>query len=131
MTTSPLEAQNMPFLGDFVEILGDNSMSIDQTTGNAQVVLPDFNTGGRATGTGPTRKAQLMLSAKNLTGSAEVFINNTHVGDITATPGAVFSTQVISVPGNILNDGNNDIVLKKVTDPFVLKNVVCFFHQST
>jgi hypothetical protein len=102
-----------------------------QLTGNAQIALPDFNTGGRATGTGPHRKAQLMLSARNLTGSAAVLINNTFVGSITATPGAVFSTQMISVPGDLLNSGNNDIILKEVTDPFELKNVVCFFHQST
>jgi hypothetical protein len=55
MMISTLEVQTMPFLGDFVEILGDNSMSIPQLTGNAQLALPDFNTGGRATGTGPHR----------------------------------------------------------------------------
>jgi hypothetical protein len=121
-----LEVQNMTVLCDFTEIRGDNPMSIPQTTGAAQVVLPDFNTGGRESG----QKAMLMLSARNLAGSASVLINNVVVGTITATPGAVFSTQLISVSGNQLKDGNNEIVLRNVTDPFELKNVVCFFHQS-
>jgi hypothetical protein len=68
-----------------------------------KVALPGFNTGGREPGTGPGREALLMLSTRNLTGSTAVHINNVHVGMITATPpGAVFTTQLISVPGEQL-----------------------------
>jgi hypothetical protein len=130
MIASTLEVHNMTVLCDYTEIIGDNPRSIPQTTGSAQVALPDFNTGGREAGTGPSRNALLILSARNLTGSAAVFINNVNVGSISATPGTAFSMQSISVTGNQLKDGNNEIVLRNVTDPFELKNVVCFFHQS-
>jgi hypothetical protein len=121
----------MPVLCDYIEIIGDTPQSIPPTTGGAQVVLPNFNTGGREAGTGRSRSALLILSARNLTGSAQVFINDVHVGNITATSGAVFSMQLISVQGSQLNDGDNGIVLRNVSDAFELKNVVCFFHQSS
>jgi len=118
----------MPVLCDFIQIVTDAGQYIPETAAGAEVPLPDFNTGGRLAG--PT--ALLMYSAKNMTGTAEVFINGNNVGTITETPaGGVFSTQLIGVRGNQLNDGNNEIVLRNVTDGFTIKDVNLFFHQSS
>jgi len=116
----------MPVLCDFIQIVGDASQAIPQTAAGAEVPLPDFNTGGREAGS----TALLVYSARNLAGSAQVFINNHNVGTITATSGTVSSTQLIAVSGNQLNNGNNEIVLRNVTDPFTIKDLICFFHQS-
>ena len=116
----------MPVLCDFIQIVGDGGQNIPQTMGGAQVPLPDFDTGGREAGA----TALLVYSAQNLAGSAQVFINGNNVGTITATSGTIFSTQLIAVNGNELKSGVNQIVLKNVTDPFTIKDVICFFHQS-
>jgi hypothetical protein len=58
-------------------------------------------------------------------------INGQDVGTITATPGTVFSTQMIALLADRLNAGDNKIALTDVSDTFELKNVVCFFHQSS
>ncbi len=88
--------------------------------------LPKFNTGGRKADT----TALLIYSATNLAGSARVFINRDHVGTITATSGNTFSTQLIAVRGNQLNDGDNEITLGNVTDLFTIKDLICFFIRS-
>jgi len=112
---------------DFIQIIGDAGQDIDKTLGDTQEVLPDFNTGGREA----NFTALLFYSAKNLMGTAQVFINGNNVGTITATPaGGVYSTQSIAVRGIELKDGQNEIVLKNVTDPFKIKDVHLFFHQS-
>ena len=116
----------MPVVSDFIQIIGDSGQAISQTAAGAEVPLPDFNTSGRE----GNLTALLVYSAKNLAGSAQVFINNHNVGTITATSGAVFSTQLIAVSGSQLNNGNNEIVLRNVTDPFTIKDLVCLFHQS-
>jgi hypothetical protein len=116
----------MTIVCDFVQIVGDAGQLIPATAPGAEVPLPGFGTGGRHAG----HTALLVYSARNLTGSAQVFINDNHVGDITATSGAVFSTQLIAVSGTQLNNGANDIVLRNVADPFTIKDVMCFFHQD-
>jgi hypothetical protein len=122
----------MPVLCDYTQIIGDAAQVIPQTTGSAEVPLPDFNTDGRnANGPAPSRNGLLMLSARNLAGSARVLINGQDVGTITATPGTVFSTQMIALLADRLNAGDNKIALTDVSDTFELKNVVCFFHQSS
>jgi hypothetical protein len=74
----------------------------------------------------------LVYSAKDLGGTAQVFINGNNVGTITQTSaGGVLSTQLIGVKGSELNNGNNEIVLKNVTDPFMIKDVNLSFHQSS
>jgi hypothetical protein len=118
----------MAILCDFIQVLGDGGQAIPATVGNAEVPLPDFDTTAREGG----QTALLMYSAKNLAGTAEVFINGNNVGTITATPAeGVFSTQLIGVRGNQLNNGKNEIVLKNVTDQFTIKDVNLFFHQSS
>jgi hypothetical protein len=59
-----------------------------------------------------------------------VLINNHLVVGITPTSGSTFSTQLIAVSSSQLNDGNNEIVLRSVTDPFEIKDLICFFHQT-
>lgn len=117
----------MPVVCDFQQIIGDTAQAIPATGPGAQVPLPSFDTGGRESG----GTAFLILTARNLTGSAEVLINNSSVGTIAATSGSFWSTQLIHVNGSQLNNGNNTIVLTNVTDAFDLKTVMCFFHQST
>jgi hypothetical protein len=117
----------MPILSDFRQIVGDNGQAIPQTAPGAEVPLPDFHTGGRRA----DETALLMYSARNLTGSAQVFINNNHIGNITATSGTAWSTQLLAVSGTQLKDGTNEIVLRNVTDAFTIKDLICFFHQSS
>jgi hypothetical protein len=137
MTSFDCQDQNlkgdikMAVLADYIEILGDNPQNISPVQGSAEVPLGDrdgkFNTSGRdSSGT-----ALLLYSVKNLAGSAAVFVNNVKVGSITATPGGAFSTQMILMDSGKIKDGDNDIVLKNVTDPFVIKDVICFFHQKS
>lgn len=117
----------MPVVCDFIQIVTDAEENIPVALGPAEVPLPDFNTGGREV----NQTALLFYSARNMTGTAQVFINGNNVGTITPTPaGNVFSTQMIGVRGDQLNSGNNQIVLRNVTDPFTIKNVNLFFHQS-
>ena len=113
-------------LCDFIEIVGDAPKAVTQTSPGTEVPLPSFNTGRRVS----NQTALLLFSARNLEGSAQVFINNHLVGGITAAPGSVFSTQLIAVSGTRLNDGANEIVLRSVTDPFEIKDLICFFHQT-
>jgi len=118
----------MAVLCDFIQIVTDAGKVINQTEPGAEVPLPDFRTDGRDV----NQTALLIYSAKNLAETAEVFINGNNVGTITATPAeGVFSTQLIGVRGNQLNDGNNEIVLRNVTDRFTIKDVNLFFHQSS
>jgi hypothetical protein len=118
----------MPVLCDFIQIVTDAEENIPVVLGPAEVALPDFNTGGREV----NQTALLIYSAKNLADKAEVFINGNHVGTITATPAeGVFSTQLIGVRGSQLKDGDNEIVLRNVTDQFTIKDVNLFFHQSS
>jgi hypothetical protein len=121
----------MAVLADYVQILGDTPQNIQQVSGSAEVPLGDndgkFNTTGRdSDGT-----ALLLYSVKDLAGSAAVVVNNVKVGSITASAGAAFSTQLIAMDSGKIKDGDNDIVLKNVTDPFAIKDVRCFFHQKS
>lgn len=113
-------------LADFIQILGDNRVTVRQTPEGAEFPIGSFDTGGRLS----NQTALLMFSVRNLTGSAAVSINDVTVGTITATPPGFFSTQIVGVAGHELTNGVNRIVLKNVTDDFEIKNLVCFFHQS-
>lgn len=137
----------MAVLCDFIEIVGDSSVTI----GDSQPVWEKaFNTGGRnSSGT-----ALLIFNIKGLTyatSSVAVKINNTTVGNLypykckdDAERDIVsqnWYTQMISVSGSTIKDGNNEIQINAVGypgatssnmyDDFQIKNVVCFFHQSS
>jgi len=120
----------MPVLCDWTQIVGDSSITVPVANGGAEVPVPldgsTFGTGGRVS----TETALLIFSVKNMTGTAQVFINNHHVGDIGPTSGSLWSTQLIAVSGTQINDGNNHLVMKNVTDAFNLKDLMCFFHQA-
>jgi hypothetical protein len=113
----------MTVLADFAEILGNQGRSV----GVAGAELPAFNTGGRLTG----HRALLLFLASNLEGSAAVFINNQPVGAVFPTGPVATSTQMLSFPGTVLKDGNNVMSLRSVTDPFNIRNVICFYHQDS
>lgn len=121
----------MPVLSDFRQIVGDASITIPVVAGPAEVPVPlngdPFGTGGREA----NQTALLIYSVRNMTGSAQVFINDNLVGSITPTSGTLWSTQMIAVSGSQLNSGNNQMVLRNVTDAFNLKDLICFFHQSS
>ena len=114
-------------LADFIQIVGDGPIDVSQTQGGNEFPLPSFNTGGRL----GNQTALLVFSVRDLSGSADVRINDVSVGTITATSPGIFSTQLITLDGNKLNDGTNRIVLKNVSDNFKIKDLICFFHQST
>ena len=116
----------MPVPCDYIQIVGNKGQAIPQTAAGDEVPLPDFDTSGREPGT----TALLAYSVRNVTGGAQVFINNNAVGTITATRGTGFSTHLMALTGSHLNDGNNKIALGNVASAFMIKNVICLFHQS-
>jgi hypothetical protein len=118
----------MPVLGDFEIVFGGNEGQVPKTTGDAVFAFSGFGTGGRRSAS----SALLVYSVRDMTGTAHVLINGIHVGTITPSGASgVYSTQMIPLSGNQLKDGQNTMALKSVTDAFWIKNVVCFFHQST
>jgi hypothetical protein len=120
----------MPLLADWIQLVGNTSITISAVSGSEGVPVPlngnPFNTAGR----NASQTALLMFSVRDLIGSAKVFINDTEVGTITKSEPGFWSTQMISVPGNVLKENLNKLVLKSVTDQFSLKNFMCFFHQE-
>jgi hypothetical protein len=130
----------MTVLGDFQTIIGDERQSVPVAGSGAEVPLgQNFNTGGRIAGTlesGPEqggRSAFLIYSVRFMVGTAQVFVNDSDqsVGTITPSSGTAWFTQLIAMAGSRLNDGNNRITLRNVTDAFEIKDLICFFHQSS
>jgi hypothetical protein len=130
----------MAIVSDFVVIRKNIFLPIGPTEGNAEVPVGEpnsnniidgiFNTGGRQGGTGQQSTAFLTFTVLNLAGSAQVLINNKFVGFITGG-GTGSNTQLLTLEGNVLNNGDNRIVLKSVADQFFIKGVVLFFHQES
>ncbi|WP_448624670.1 hypothetical protein [Geodermatophilus sp. URMC 64] len=129
----------MTVLCDFNTVIGDNPVAVNPTGIGAEVPLGNpFSAGGRIasnTETGP-EGALLIFSIRNMTGTAQVFVNDSNeaVGVIRPSPGTAWSTQIIAMAGFRLNgaDGNvNRIRLRDVTDAFEIKDLVCFYHQNS
>lgn len=131
----------MPVLCDMKVIQGDAQKLIgDGGTANWE---PKFNTGGRRA----SGDAILMLMVKGLTNARSdvpVKINGTQVGVIELATGNnanQWFTQIISIGGANLKDGDNELEISaapasqpgpgNLYDDFILKNVVCFFQQSS
>lgn len=137
----------MPVLCDFVVIQGDANRRIGD---GAILWEKTFNTGGRRSG----GQAILMLMVKGLTYATEpvdVKINNKSVGKIfpyrlptNAERNATadhWHTQIINIGGGILNSRNNELQMvavgfpestpSNVFDDFFVRDVVCFFQQSS
>jgi hypothetical protein len=118
----------MAEVSDYIEIIGDAFVEVPALNGGAQFALPDFTTKNRNS----SHTAFLIYSVRNLTSSAEVFINNFFVGSIDATSGDFWTAQLMSVTGATLNIKDpNEIVIKNASDTFHIKNLICFFHQSS
>jgi hypothetical protein len=139
----------MTVLCDFFTIIGDgggNGITVHPVDFEGESPLGDpFNTGGRiatdeAHAAESGRKegghstAFLIYSVRNMTGTAQVFLNNSElpVGIITPSPpNSVWCTQMIAMAGFRLHDGDNQLTLKHVTDTFNIKDLICYFHQDS
>ena len=129
----------MAVLSDFVVIQGDSNRRVGD---GATLWEKNFNTGGRHSG----GAAILMFMVKGLTVAekdVDVKINNTSVGKIFRYNGANANhwfTQIINIGSGILNNGNNELQIEAIDyegggsdhfDDFYLRDVVCFFQQSS
>ncbi|MCB1985735.1 MAG: hypothetical protein H6936_14120 [Burkholderiales bacterium] len=129
----------MPILSDFVVIQGD----VNRRVGDGAILWEkNFPTGGHN-----GQYGILMLMIKGLTVAqkdVDVKINNKSVGKIFRYEGANANhwfTQIINIGPNILkNNGTNELQIEAVDyvgggsdhfDDFYLRDVVCFFSQST
>lgn len=122
----------MPVVCDFTEIIGDIPETI-----TTSVKSFTFGTGGRSSGSTGDRRAFLLFNIRMLTNNnsalVPVILNGTNIGSINPYPNSNSSywyTQMISIRGSELNNGNNQLLLDAVNDSFQIKNMVCFFHQS-
>jgi hypothetical protein len=127
----------MTVLCDFQTIIGDPGQTVPVTGPGAEVPLGNgsFDTSGRIAGPSETggSSAFLIYSVRNMVGTAQVFVNDSDesVGTITPSSGTAWSTQLIAIAGSRLNDGNNRITLRNVTDTFTIKDLICYYHQSS
>lgn len=146
----------MPVLCDFTQIVGDTPVNIGDSN---PVWSATFNTGGReASQTGFLILNVRGLTHSDL--NVPVSLNGTQIGSIqTYRPGGAgidttnvnqpeklrqndhWYTQMIAFSGNQINDGNNTIQIQAAQfpestqsnrfDDFQIKDVICFFHQSS
>lgn len=118
----------MAVFADFIPIVGDEFVQVNQTTGGVDFPLGDFRLGG-------ARRDQtvlLMMSVRFLEGRASIVLNGRKVGAIVRNSSPQWITQHIVIGGNCLAaDGSNHIALRDVTDLLQIKNCVCFFHQDS
>ena len=126
----------MNVLCDFQTIIGDVAQPVPVAGPGAEVPLGDpFNTGGRIAGNQEVGSdtAFLIYSVRGMVGTAQVFVNDSEEfnGIITPSSGTGWSTQLIALAGFRLNDGNNRITLRNVTDAFTIKDLICYYHQSS
>ncbi len=120
----------MPVLSDFTTIIGDSPKTVTLTASDIE-----FNTGGREAGSSEvgTKGAVIIFSVQGLNASNTVKVNGTAIGNLSPNPDqSNWFMQTISLPGNILKDGDNKLRLEaNATDnSFKVKNVICFFHQD-
>ncbi|MBD2441010.1 polysaccharide lyase family protein [Nostoc sp. FACHB-110] len=140
-------------VSDFIEITDTDPNTNKQeeiTIGDDRLVWERrFNTPSRKS----NRTAFLIFNIRGLTDTeseVKVKINNETIGTITPYPGLSeaskqqikkhWYTQMIGIPGKVLKDGENEIQIEAVGfpgannsnkfDDFVIKNVICFFHQN-
>ena len=113
------------------------------TIGDDQPVWENtFNTGGRL----KNGHAVLIYMVRGLTGthSAEVRLNNQHVGRVSPYPGANqthWYMQMMNITGGPLLDGNNEFQVNAAPaadpsaghlyDAFTLKYILCIFQQES
>lgn len=116
----------MPVVSDFIIILADNQQRT--VTSPDGLTVNNIDTGGRhAPGT-----AYISFMVKGLTGGdPNVFVNDTDVGNLFRNDGS-WQTQTVTLAGSVLNNGNNVLRISGVPgDSFVVRSVICHFHQDT
>ena len=131
----------MPVVSDFTLIQGDGRVTIGDSNTLWEAT---FGTGGRSA----SEPAFLIFNVRGLTDTnvdVVVKVNNVEVGTIRRYNGGSdnagnWYTQMISVDGDTLISGNNELQIEAVSwpgatngnlfDDFDLKDVVCFFHQE-
>lgn len=125
----------MTVLADFQTIIGDVGQEVVRSQNPGQQLGVAFNTGGRIAGNDDELGgdgAFLIYSVSNVFHTAEVFVNGKGpVGSIEASSGNTWSTQVITMAGTRLNSGQNTISVGVITDPFFIKDLICFYHQDS
>jgi hypothetical protein len=131
----------MTMLADFTTIIGDTPVSVPVVAPGAEFQLGDaFDTGDRVAGGNEkgNNGALLMFSVRNMSGTAQVTLNDSDdvVGTIAPSPAQlnIWSTQIIAMAGSRLSgaSGNsNRIRLRNVTDAFQIRDLVVFFHQNS
>lgn len=116
----------MTVLGDFVHVMRPTNQVLFVPP--PMWPLAKFNTGGRRN----DDDAFLIIVARNLQGSGQIFINDDAAGIIRSTgPAGAYSTQTVGIPRGGLKDGDNTFEFRQVTDQFELYSVTCFFHQDS
>jgi hypothetical protein len=126
----------MTVLCDFQTIICDVAQPVPVTGPGAEVPLGNpFDTSGRIAGPSETGGSSVFLiySVRGMVGTAQVFVNDSDEfnGIITPSSGTAWSTQLIALAGSRRNDGNNRITLRNVTDAFTIKDLICYYHQSS
>lgn len=126
----------MTVLADFHTIIGDNAQRIPFSPADIDrhhQLGVDFDTGGRISSDGEVggSAAFLIYTVGSLSfGGAQVFVNGQGpVGVI--QPSSAWSTQVIAMAGSRLASGMNQITVTRVTEEFWIKDLICFYHQSS
>lgn len=132
----------MPVVSDFTRIVGDKDIIVppDTDPDNNRVVFT-FNTGGRHAPA--SAYIILMVRGMNQTSqNAKVLLNKKNIGVIFNNKGGrgmKWQTQIIHFDGGDLNNGDNDITFMSVPidkdkpffpDHYVIRNVICHFHQD-
>jgi hypothetical protein len=132
----------MPVLCDFTIIHGTLQGVQIGDGGFKPVWETPFNTGGRRS----TGHAFITFLIRGLTFATEplpIRINNEFAGHIFPYVGAdpnYWFSQTINISGALLNDGNNEFEVPAAINPsanggtyddYFLRNIFCFFQQST
>jgi len=120
----------MTVLADFQTIIGDQAQRVEP--GDVRQLGIAFDTGGRRTSDGELGgdAAFLLFTVTELFQTVDVFVNGAGpVGTIQPSQD-VWSTQVIAMAGSRLNSGQNRITVR-TTDPFWIKDLICFYHQDS
>jgi hypothetical protein len=122
-------------LADFVHIMGDGPVTVNQTAVNVPV---GFSRPCVTAGIRTDQSVILMFSVSPvanppLPAQADVFINNVKVGSILNPVHNTFTTQTIIIAkgtdAGFVED--NVFALKNVPRSFAIKSIACFFHQES
>ena len=126
-----VEDKIMPVVSDFTTIRSDGPDSTSTVTVGPGSWNAEFDTGGRHA-PGTAYIAFELRGMEQASQKAEVTLNGDDIGFLTGGSPNQWATQIMSVPGSALNNGNNLIAVGPVANqPFQLRNVICHFHQDT